>query len=165
MQNHGLHKKGADFTGFCAKPPAGRREWRPPPPVTKDDIDLGPDEFRRMLRQLLGLKSITRRVNLQVLAFDKAEPPQRDIKRVKTEQAWRQRQDADAIGASLLLRTHRQRPGDRRAAEHGDEVAAQYHPITLLVPTTSRTCSETRMCAMISVVEAAQCSRNGELDG
>src|SRR5271170_2074663 len=77
-----------------------------------------------MLRELLGSPVEACRKyktgDLEVLTLHETEPAQLVIKRAYT---WVLRQDADAIGASRLLRAHLQRPGQRCSAEQREEFA------------------------------------------
>src|SRR5262249_15034147 len=74
--------------------------------------------------------AVTSRIDYEVLAVDKAEPPQLvEQREMMRRVAWTGMQAADAINPSGFLRARRERPRDRRAAEQRDELAP-VHSIT-----------------------------------
>src|SRR5262245_51191122 len=83
-----------------------------------------------MCREPLSGHAVTSRIDYEVLAVDKAEPPQLvEQREMMRRVAWTGMQAADAINPSGFLRARRERPRDRRAAEERDELAAP-HSIT-----------------------------------
>src|SRR5215831_12249668 len=84
-----------------------------------------------MCREPLSGHAVTSRIDYEVLAVDKAEPPQLvEQREMMRRVAWTGMQAADAINPSGFLRARRERPRDRRAAERRDEVATSHHSIT-----------------------------------
>src|SRR5262245_42152979 len=83
-----------------------------------------------MCREPLSGHAVTSRIDYEVLAVDKAEPPQLvEQREMMRRVAWTGVQAADAISPPGFLRARRERPRHRRAAEQRDELAA-FHSIT-----------------------------------
>src|SRR5262249_39746635 len=95
-----------------------------------DDIDLGLDERRCMLRELLDAQSISMRIDQKVLPLDKAASLQLFEKRdVPRRIALTKVQATEAIGPPHLLCARSQWYERRGAAEQRDELAP-LHSIT-----------------------------------
>jgi hypothetical protein len=129
-------------------------------PPTKDDIDLGHDQFCRMLRDLVGSEPM----DLPVLILDETAPAQRVTQRGRTERiTWHGIQGADAIGPSRLLSAYRHLPAEDRTAEQRDNVAPVHYSMISSARTSNRIRSEAPMSGMVPRTEGARRSKSDKL--
>src|SRR5262249_23112995 len=102
----------------CPRLRGGRTQSTPP---RQDHVPASFHQIGRMCREPLSGHAVTSRIDYEVLAVDKAEPPQFvEHREMMRRVAWTGVQAADAISPPGFLRARRERPC-RRPAEKRDE--------------------------------------------
>src|SRR5262249_20683666 len=98
----------------------------------QDHVHASFHQIGRMCREPLSGHAVTNRIDYEVLAVDKAEPPQLvEQREMMRRVAWTGVQAAPAISPPGFLRARRERPRGRRAADQRDEIASFHaHSIT-----------------------------------